>query len=587
MLVLSPSDVFEQCEDVEGYFNALRQIAVHYDNLRSDKVLLNALRKSKFLLGRRRLPEVTNAVSNGNTTFADDTDLLTESWELAKADEIDIADDPVLDRIFKPLSAPQEPLLEEFYEALGSVRISSKVKESYRLHGHEQTSTFSDQLFTLIQERLPLLFFEVKGRVRIARSPEDVLKYLKIVEYNRIDIIREKEGIRHVEAISACILSSSSRAIKLCICRTDFDYHDVATALSRVTFGEIRRNEAFLLGSLLSNSLSTLRRKGFPVERVIQTQKSARNAKLIQKAKESAEESKTKSLEEMFPEATKEELLNALYDAKDDVQVAADTLLQQKKQEQRESFTNDRDGGIVKDESVKGFLSRFSKRMSNFVAGTVENELQKTKTIKPITQQQVVHDVDPKSTERLRETLSAAVKSCKPFQLDTLRSDMEIKTVTESASNYCDAVPAKDLIFVHKVGSADLKTSFYINQKDDSLEIRSDKSLETLANDFSQLLQNLGSIFGLDPASIHIFYDRTGTTIAFNRNRSLFFNLRFYQGLHSQGTLPAFEVAAYWFMTFCHELAHNFVLEHSSQHEFYMSSFAESYLRAFVTKFSK
>jgi hypothetical protein len=35
-------------------------------------------------------------------------------------------------------------------------------------------------------------------------------------------------------------------------------------------------------------------------------------------------------------------------------------------------------------------------------------------------------------------------------------------------------------------------------------------------------------IFDMDPNSLHVFYDLEGPIIAFNRNGSLFFNLRFY-----------------------------------------------------------
>ncbi|KAI8854646.1 hypothetical protein BC829DRAFT_412780 [Chytridium lagenaria] len=39
------------------------------------------------------------------------------------------------------------------------------------------------------------------------------------------------------------------------------------------------------------------------------------------------------------------------------------------------------------------------------------------------------------------------------------------------------------------------------------------------------------------------------------------------------------ETYYFWFMTLCHELAHNFVSEHNSDHEYYFSSFAENYLK--------
>lgn len=58
-------------------------------------------------------------------------------------------------------------------------------------------------------------------------------------------------------------------------------------------------------------------------------------------------------------------------------------------------------------------------------------------------------------------------------------------------------------------------------------------------------------------------------------------NLRYYLALHEKSGKHR-EALIYWFMTLCHELAHNFVADHSSEHEFYMSSFAEVYLDPFI-----
>ncbi|KAJ1960619.1 hypothetical protein IWQ62_004162, partial [Dispira parvispora] len=103
----------------------------------------------------------------------------------------------------------------------------------------------------------------------------------------------------------------------------------------------------------------------------------------------------------------------------------------------------------------------------------------------------------------------------------------------------------------------------------------------------THVLKFLIGVFQLPEHSVHIYYDRDGTAIAFNRGRSLFFNLRFFILLHHLRLLTegqAVDVYNYWFMVTCHELAHNFVSDHNSQHEFYMSSFAEQFLRPFFGK---
>lgn len=140
---------------------------------------------------------------------------------------------------------------------------------------------------------------------------------------------------------------------------------------------------------------------------------------------------------------------------------------------------------------------------------------------------------------------------------------------------------------------------------------------------FIKVIRLLAQVFEVSPHVFHIYWDVASPTVAFNRNRAVFFNLRFYMGLHSHPggrssppppPLPGgfggggassstinttsiggdedmlqlqknddSDVYYYWFLTACHELAHNFVSPHNAEHEFYMSSFAENYLKKMVS----
>ena len=51
---------------------------------------------------------------------------------------------------------------------------------------------------------------------------------------------------------------------------------------------------------------------------------------------------------------------------------------------------------------------------------------------------------------------------------------------------------------------------------------------ESLAR-FIYTIRPLREVYTLPPTSLHIFYDRTGELIAFNRNASLFLNLRYFE----------------------------------------------------------
>ncbi len=51
---------------------------------------------------------------------------------------------------------------------------------------------------------------------------------------------------------------------------------------------------------------------------------------------------------------------------------------------------------------------------------------------------------------------------------------------------------------------------------------------ESLAR-FIYTIRPLQEVYTLPPTSLHIFYDRAGDLIAFNRNASLFLNLRYFE----------------------------------------------------------
>lgn len=101
-------------------------------------------------------------------------------------------------------------------------------------------------------------------------------------------------------------------------------------------------------------------------------------------------------------------------------------------------------------------------------------------------------------------------------------------------------------------------------------------------NKFSSVLTEIGKVFDLPAGVTHIYYDENGQTIAFNLDGSLFFNFRYYRELHAQGKLT--DALVYWFVVACHELGHNIIKDHSSDHSFYTESFVQMYFPAIMEK---
>jgi WLM domain len=95
--------------------------------------------------------------------------------------------------------------------------------------------------------------------------------------------------------------------------------------------------------------------------------------------------------------------------------------------------------------------------------------------------------------------------------------------------------------------------------------------------EFSNLLVQMSmEIFGLDCSVIHLYWDERGTSRAFNRGGSLFFNLNCW--VVDNDSMKSNQTWKRWFGTFCHELSHNLHAQHDA-------SFA-NFLELFCVEFS-
>ena len=104
--------------------------------------------------------------------------------------------------------------------------------------------------------------------------------------------------------------------------------------------------------------------------------------------------------------------------------------------------------------------------------------------------------------------------------------------------------------------------------------------------DFAVIIQRIASVFKLDLATVAIYYDPNGSTIAFNASKALYFNLRYFISLHRNKA----DVAAcysYWYLTIAHELAHNLVSAHNKEHGSFTESIAAMYLPEFAKLLSQ
>jgi len=102
---------------------------------------------------------------------------------------------------------------------------------------------------------------------------------------------------------------------------------------------------------------------------------------------------------------------------------------------------------------------------------------------------------------------------------------------------------------------------------------------------FSVVIQHLATVFKLHLRTVAIYYQPNGHTIAFNSNKALYFNLRYFCNLHQDRVDSS--CYSYWYMTFAHELAHNLVSAHNKEHGSFTESIASMYLPDFVKLLSQ
>ena len=379
--------------------------------------------------------------------------------------------------------------------------------------------------------------------------------------------------------------------------------------MGRIIFKQCRLNDALLLSTLLSTSLENLRRKGFPVDRILNLTQTLKLAKPIDDppSYDSRPSSTTKKetddfnlqmayLASMFPGMDPELIRKELQAAQgnpDPMSLAANKLV--------ENATNSSTGQMVKkpptvptpntvapppNQESTSIFSMFDQIKKNLgLSGSdmaIEPERRQTQITRgdqplPNTQQR---SITPSSTNQIKSQLANSVSKLSSIQESRIHAqipnDPEPSIPTpQSTKDPCKIIADADLMHVETIGGL----FFYVDRAfgpSQSQEIAS--SNRAGLERFVMVLKVLADVFSISTNTMAMYWDQTGDTIAFNRNKSLFFNAKYYMGLHyvkcrqsARNSMPGSfgnqlspgdedpRTFYYWFMTFCHELAHNFV----------------------------
>ena len=630
MLVKEPARISTTFRNPEKYLNLLRSLAESISTLKKNKELFRDMKTAPFLLASKELsvtPSVSEKTASSRIDEIEDLDEEESQgireWQLTSAQDAIIVDDYVTYKLFKNsiLAAPQEDSLEDFYYSLGAPLLSTLVDEAAR-HG----PILKDQKAAI---RLQRQIYE-RSRLFLHEQPPDMIKHdtkwleknLTVQAVSSISLRRSLKGrdVSHVEKRSA-VITQVDREYTLWILGEKTDLYQVSQALVHLLLTRPKVHSALTLEMLLKTDLLDLRARGFNVSRILR-QKAA-EARMAENLRQQQLEEEQKRIREQEA-AWKESQERAA-----------------KEQAQRPDIPGnfpdspDRKGGVALTNGNEGseelahrpprnLLSNLGKQFG-FGDGRASRQLSSllgnsNATPNPPTltngtdqeppppysqqgpggqQKHIEGSQTVTAPHQLQENLLSAIKKSRSHNSNALFSRGESNTVSETTS-YCDEHPSHDLTFVadlqHGIqmylsptSVANSTFSAFLSQHASALTV------------FAGLLKDVAGVFALDVRSVNVFFDERGKTIAFNRNGSVFCNYLYFQQLHEKRMMqrpeegqaqggPAqarADALVYWWVILCHELAHNLVADHSSNHSYYTEGFVAQYFGKVMGKVSE
>ncbi|KAJ7594698.1 hypothetical protein C8J56DRAFT_927422 [Mycena floridula] len=563
MLLADPRKFYSLSSGPTEFFGELRNIAVNSRNISSGTMA--RMKKSAILLGsqRKALNEKTSTVDPEE----DDYDL---QYDLKRPDEIVIADDSIAYQFFGQsiFTAPQEDILEDFYLLLGSRRLSSLIKQDHKSSNPLQDSKSARDIRALVLERLPLFLHEhTHAKTKVSYSWLNTPANFKVTAYGKLSVTKSlnfgSTRLERSQETSAVANRNGYGPIELWISgNTQVDMYEVATSLNRLLFQSPKANDALLFMTILSTDLKSLKRRGYNVDRILRQQKTDREA----------------ALAEAVAARAKEE--NVTLMSKPPSTAPSGPPPPYHQPEPTPSGSNQGGESHIKSTVLNSFQN-FRKKLTPNAGPDDSRGPPPALPPKPVAMPEPRRNqgVTPTPRSNIASNIDQAVSACRPEHGNLLRNTEHMQQVKEALNEgYCDiSGRVGDLIHVGEIGGFKI----YLSQEVPSQQTFVGQHQPPLAR-FVNIMAVLSKIYGLPTTSLHIFYDVAGGLIAFNRNGSIFFNLRYFEAWHNDevargNTGPAL---ISWYFTLAHEIAHNLVQPHNSEHEFYFSAICEKHVVA-------
>ncbi|KAI6015244.1 hypothetical protein F5J12DRAFT_816858 [Pisolithus orientalis] len=586
ILLADPRRFYDMAGGFENFLTELRNLAVNRRLLPA--VIVNKMKTSPILLGIRR--------QKPTKTVTDSTKELDEDrWEfqhnLLKAHDIVIADDTNAYQLFGDsiFAAPQEDLLENFYAWLGCKPLSAVVREECKVSREIPNAKIATETRALVLERLPLFLHEhTHARTKVSLSWLSKPDNFKVRVFGKLTIVKtlDSDNIRstRTQDASAAAKRIGQGVIELWLSYSgQVDMYEVATSLCRLLFETVKVNDTLLFMTILSTDLKALRRRGYNVDKILKQQ---------QHEKQMAEEAKNRylgsdSVETLTPPvsihpgtapvrarppARRPEIPGGW-----ETGLSSPPALPLPREPQSSQHIL-KEPEPTSDQATQGTkpLSSTLQNLTRKLVGMAPQNL--SQEVISVVQSQRSREVTPQTD--IRANVNMAIRACRPEQGKLLRNRQNMEIIKESLDEgYCDVSgQVGELDHLSTVG--DIKV--FVTKDVPETATFMTRKLEVLAR-FIHVITPLGKVYGLPTTALHIFCDSTGGLIAFNRNGSIFLNLRYFEAWHDEdvkkGDLSQAQIS--WFFTLAHEIAHNLVEPHNSEHEFYFSAICETHIVAF------
>ncbi|KAF2397236.1 hypothetical protein EJ06DRAFT_551258 [Trichodelitschia bisporula] len=571
MVAENPSRILNMIQE-DRYLELLKKIAENSDILSKDKTLWNALRSSPCLLSYQELTSSSRKQSEeyDSEELEVEEDDVVRQYSLRKATEVVIEDEIRAYMMFREYLhvAPQNDILERFYADLGVPKLSSLVMEDRRL-GHElRDQSEAPKLYKLIAERARVFLHEYPRDQRV--DPKWLDKFLVITMVSSVNISYSLRGypVRPMrERRSATMVKTTKSSHTLCVI-PDYDLYQISQCISSLLLKRPKQHDTLALETVLATDLLRLRNKGYNVDRILRL-------KAIETRIAHEERAKLQAADESRRRAAEQEPSRTPVGTPTQPNKSLPPTPSRPEKPQPESPDSPGDTVAHMPGSFDSPPREPSKRKpsSKMLSGwsdTVTNLFNRPpSTSRPST------PAPPTSTTDISASFSRAVSACKPHSTATLNSapmkDPEVPEVVKGG--YCDASPAAH---IHLAGNTAQGVRVYVGEggRDRAAWLAAHS---TRLRAFADVILSLARMMNVNSSVVHIFHDPGATTIAFNKGGALFFNFAFWDSLHAaswERGEARVDALAYWYVTLCHELAHNLVEAHSAAHSFYSESFA-------------